>query len=772
MAILKCKMCGGDLNYSEGASTAECEYCGSLQTIPKVDSEKKITLFARANRLRAACDFDKAAGIYETIVADFPEEAEAYWGLVLCNYGIEYVDDPATGKKIPTCHRSGFESVMKDTNVELAQEYADVMARRLYREEAKQIEELRKGIIAVSANEAPYDVFICYKETDFNGKRTLDSVLAQDIFDALTDKGYRVFFSRISLEDKLGTEYEPYIFAALNSAKIMLVIGTDFEYFNAVWVKNEWSRFLKLMAQDKQKHLIPCYKGIDAYDMPEEFARLQAQDLDKMGAIQDIVRGVQKLLPKQPETVKETVVVQQTVSAGGVAVSNLIRRAEMALEDEKWKVADEFCEQILNADVENGYAYLYKFMAAAHISSRLVLIEKPELFWEAEQSLQRDAARARQYAKGELSQWLEQVNDSWEKVLERRRQIEEERRRQEEEERRRQEEEARRRQEEEERRRQEERARLEAIAEEQRQVTEGKKLMQEIQSRVTASKSIWTYRAAYVPYTGRVQLADKPGKISKIVNTWSDIVAVSQCDSGIVALAKDGSAFNTFDAKQRSFGNIAVAAGGLFAFGLSEKQSVQMIHQTFNGTGVGSASVWEGIQKISCGMNHMVGLRTHGTVFSSGERKNGQCDTAGWTNMIDVSAGYDITIGIKKDGTALIAGKTPYSSITADLRSWNNIVQVSAGYEHAVGLKTDGTVVIAGNKNNADSSWKDIVAVCAGYACTIGVRADGTILVAGKIKHGRENIEGKNIFEDLSPQQRQEMTQKLVKGREFFFKNM
>ena len=76
MAILKCKMCGGDLNVEEGKSTCECEYCGSVQTIPSLDDEKKLTLFARANRLRAACEFDKAAGVYESIVADFPEEAE------------------------------------------------------------------------------------------------------------------------------------------------------------------------------------------------------------------------------------------------------------------------------------------------------------------------------------------------------------------------------------------------------------------------------------------------------------------------------------------------------------------------------------------------------------------------------------------------------------------------------------------------------------------------------------------------------------------------
>ena len=269
MAIIKCKMCGGELVLIEGQSVAECEYCGSRQTVPAADDEKKLIQFERAERLRKNCEFDKAAGLYEAIVADFRQEAEAYWGLVLCKYGIEYVDDPATGKKIPTCHRSSFDSIMEDSDFEQTLENADAAARRVYREEAKQIEEIRKGIIAVSANEAPYDIFICYKETDEKGQRTLDSVLAQDVYDMLTEKGYRVFFSRITLEDKLGVEFEPYIFAALNSAKIMLAFGTDYEYFNAVWVKNEWSRFLKLMAKDKGKHLIPCFKGIDAYDMPK-----------------------------------------------------------------------------------------------------------------------------------------------------------------------------------------------------------------------------------------------------------------------------------------------------------------------------------------------------------------------------------------------------------------------------------------------------------------------------------------------------------------------
>ena len=70
MAIIKCKMCGGDLVLLEGQSVAECEYCGSRQTVPTADNEKKMLQFERAERLRRNCEFDKAAGLYETIASD------------------------------------------------------------------------------------------------------------------------------------------------------------------------------------------------------------------------------------------------------------------------------------------------------------------------------------------------------------------------------------------------------------------------------------------------------------------------------------------------------------------------------------------------------------------------------------------------------------------------------------------------------------------------------------------------------------------------------
>lgn len=393
MIALKCKMCGGDLYPQENTSTCECEFCGTLQTIPSVDDEKKLALFGRAQRLLFACEYDKASGVYESIVADFPTEAEAYWGLVLCKYGIEYVDDPGTGKKIPTCHRTSFDSVFDDSNFEQATENADPVARRVYRDEAKSIEELRKGIIEVSGKEEPYDVFICYKETDENGNRTLDSVLAQDIYNELIDNGYRVFFSRITLEDKLGQEYEPYIFAALNSARIMLAVGTDYEYYNSVWVKNEWSRFLKLISSGEKKILIPCYKNIDAYDMPKEFSKLQAQDMGKVGAMQDLMRGLKKIYnPKENATKTKTI---------DPHIAILLEKANLSLEESNWIKAKEYFDQVLDSEPKVAEAYLGLLMCELEVNTWEKLTEK---YVESQSTLRENVnfVRARRFASGEL----------------------------------------------------------------------------------------------------------------------------------------------------------------------------------------------------------------------------------------------------------------------------------------------------------------------------------------------------------------------------------
>lgn len=362
MAIFKCKMCGGTIEVKEGISVGVCDYCGTKQTLPRLDDERRANLYDRANHFRRNNEFDKAEGIYEQILSEDNTDAEAYWSLVLCRYGIEYVEDPATHKRVPTVNRTQFTSIFDDDNYRSAFQYADDYQREIYKEEANAIDEIQKGILAISQKEDPFDIFICYKETDNNGRRTPDSALANDLYHQLIQEGFKVFFSRITLEDKLGTAYEPYIFAALNSAKVMVVIGTKPEYFNAVWVKNEWSRYLSLAKQSgDEKVLIPAYKDMQAYDLPEEFAHLQAQDMSKIGFLQDLVRGIKKIV--QPGEQKQDVREPATGHAAVPDIAPLLERAFMFLEDGDWKSANRYCERVLDRDPKNARAYLGKLMA-------------------------------------------------------------------------------------------------------------------------------------------------------------------------------------------------------------------------------------------------------------------------------------------------------------------------------------------------------------------------------------------------------------------------
>lgn len=290
-------MCGGDLQISADRAIGTCLYCGSTLTLPRIDSEKKARLFNRANQYRQNCEFDKAYRAYEAIVEDDDKEAEAYWGLILAEYGVEYVEDPMTGRRMPTCHRTQTKFITESTNYKLACKYADSESRFMYEDEAETIDKIQKRIIAISAKEDPYDVFICYKETDeVTGGRTQDSLLAYEVYEEFTKHGIRSFMARVTLADKIGQDYEPYIYSALSSAKVMIVVATNGENCDAVWVKNEWMRFLSFMKEDDSKTIVPIYRSMSPYEFPTELTKFQAQDMSKVGAIQDLTIGVQKLV--------------------------------------------------------------------------------------------------------------------------------------------------------------------------------------------------------------------------------------------------------------------------------------------------------------------------------------------------------------------------------------------------------------------------------------------------------------------------------------------
>jgi len=407
MAIFKCKMCGGTLEIEDGQTVATCEFCGTKQTVPTFDSEKKATFFNRANALRLKCEFDKAAGVYETIISEFPNDSEAYWGLVLCKFGIEYVDDPKTGYKIPTCHRTQFTSIFDDHDYKSCIKNADVVAAEVYKAEALVISNLQKKILEISSKEDPFDVFICYKETDRTGERTKDSVLAQEIYNELTNEGFKVFFARLTLEHKLGSAYEPYIFAALHSSKVMVHVTTSLENSDSVWVKNEWARYLGLIADGDKKVLIPCYRGISAYDLPDDLQNLQGQDMNKIGAMQDLIYGIKKII-KPNRVVSETVAKQEAPTSVSGDYDSLIRKGYTYLKNKKFEQADHCFDLALDSAELCGDAYLGKVLCEYQFTSINELKETAdEVVVDCE-----NFTLAKEFANGSCKKQLKEIEDA------------------------------------------------------------------------------------------------------------------------------------------------------------------------------------------------------------------------------------------------------------------------------------------------------------------------------------------------------------------------
>ena len=754
MTIFKCKMCGGTLEINNEETVGVCEYCGTKQTLSKTNDEFIINLFNRANNLRLKCEFDKATQIYEKIVEQDATEAEAYWGIVLCKYGIEYVEDSKTFERIPTCHRTLYEAVTSDVDYIAAIEHADLARRMLYEKEAKAIENIQKDILNIVKNEKSFDVFICYKETDETGKRTVDSVIANDIYHELTEEGFKVFYAAITLEDKLGQEYEPYIFAALNSAKVMLVIGTKPEYFEAVWVKNEWGRFLKLMKQDRSKLLIPCYKDMDAYELPEDFAHIQAQDMGKIGFINDIIRGIKKVLSDEgaEQDEKETVV----VNALGANEEPLLKRAFMFLEDGEFERADEFCEQVLNLNPENARAYLGKLMAELRVRKQEHLSRCDKSF-ENKNNYQKIIRFADEKLAGELKEYVAQINqrnkdteiketyarakasmtadtipnlydaidlykmvidfrDSKEMILVCEKRIAEIR------------------QEIEEKRKNDMYAEALGAMESSN--------VSEVERAISLFESIIEWKDS------KEKLAECKNKIEKIMleeeqeTRTRKIVGVFSVSVVIIAIiigllfGKVVIPSNKYDEAMRLLDEEQYSQAISVLMTIADyKDSEELVKKH-----LGKLE-----NHIFTGDYHTIGLKTDGTVVASGGNEFYDGDVSDWTDVVAISIGNHYIVGLKSDGTVVATGDNYYGE--CDVSDWTEIVAVSVGYRHTVGLKTDGTVVVTGNNEYGEcnvSDWTDIVAVVSAggpsEAHTIGLKADGTVVATGSNEHGECNV--------------------------------
>lgn len=293
-----CNTCGDPMvDYDPVQNTGICPSCGSEITIPKIDHEKKLKMLSRANTMRRNKSFDNAFQECERILQEEQDDAEVYWEALLAHFGIEYVQDPSSGEYKPTMHRMQFQELREHEYFGRIRDLSYGRQWEIYEKNAEKIDRISERYMAIMNAQPDYDVFISYKERDDAGARTRDSQDAEAIYHMLKSKrGYRVFFSRETLKEVAGEEYEPHIFAALNRAKVMLVYGSDEDYINSTWVKNEWQRYRFLQQKDTSKHLIPVLKNMEPDYLPPELAILQAFDYGQERAAEKLLKLIDKFI--------------------------------------------------------------------------------------------------------------------------------------------------------------------------------------------------------------------------------------------------------------------------------------------------------------------------------------------------------------------------------------------------------------------------------------------------------------------------------------------
>ena len=135
---------------------------------------------------------------------------------------------------------------------------------------------------------------------------------------------------------------------------------------------------MALIRTGADKTLVPAYRDMDPYDLPDEFSHLQAQDMGKLGFMQDLIRGIKKISAQ--EEYKALSVAQQTNSASGINLESLMKRARMLMEDGDFKSANECLDKVLDEDAEYAPAYVGKVCIALGFRKESDLAEATFLY--------------------------------------------------------------------------------------------------------------------------------------------------------------------------------------------------------------------------------------------------------------------------------------------------------------------------------------------------------------------------------------------------------
>ncbi|MBR1625463.1 MAG: toll/interleukin-1 receptor domain-containing protein, partial [Clostridia bacterium] len=387
---VQCNVCGYNALERRQDGFYICPACGQIYERKEVegDIEHSIELWNAFDRLRKN-DFDEAHDLFTSVLAKDKRSHRAFFGRALADNAISFLEN-STGKKVPICHNISENSFCQNEDYLNAIKNAPTEIVDGYKSMVMHIEAIRKEWIEKARKEKPYDVFICYKDKEEDGTtRTKDSYDISELCSELEKQNLNVFCARKSLVDKISEQYEPYIYNALKTSPVMIVYGSNPDYFRSAWVKNEWNRFLKLieLKQKDEKSLIIVYNGVNVSDLPEKLRIRQCMDKNSLTFFNDLMRHIGKLVYKNSydaavlpkiEIKRQTFQPKNTIIANGnvptkqfatestanenVTGDNRLINVRRFIENELKEEAISVIRDLLSENPHNYKALYYQFL--------------------------------------------------------------------------------------------------------------------------------------------------------------------------------------------------------------------------------------------------------------------------------------------------------------------------------------------------------------------------------------------------------------------------
>ena len=153
-----------------------------------------------------------------------------------------------------------------------------------------------------------------------------------------------------------------------------------------------------------------------------------------------------------------------------------------------------------------------------------------------------------------------------------------------------------------------------------------------------------------------------------------------------------------------------------------------------------AAASWKGIVSLSAGKEHLVGLRSDGTVVAAGTNVYGECNVSEFSDIVSIDTGPYHTVGLRADGTVIAVGYSNTLNRVCDVQEWEGIVSIAASATQTMGLTADGSLVTTAEETSLSEKEHYYDIDCTGVTYEAGLTRDQKAVLSSGAEFAADSV--------------------------------